>query len=80
MFRTNENTCLLPGQLFPVLEITKANFHDFIAAEKLIKAIALELIVYLSNAVMQKKGTFYVSTLIIPKQEATSDSVSDNIS
>jgi STAM-binding protein len=27
-----------------------------------------------------KKGTFYVSTLIIPKQEATSDSVSDNIS
>jgi STAM-binding protein len=34
----------------------------------------LELIVYLSNAVLQKKGTFYVSTLIIPKQEATSDS------
>jgi hypothetical protein len=24
--------------------------------------------------VLQKKGTFYVSTLIIPKQEATSDS------
>lgn len=60
-----------------VVVFTFSSLMDIGLTNLLAVCIFLTVTVILVMIILQKKGTFYVSTLIIPKQEATSDSVSD---
>jgi hypothetical protein len=85
----NLETCgVLAGSLVSTIQpiYFPAN-HDFIFVRQTISfpdlcdSCGIRLTNFLTRnrplgLILQKKGIFYVSTLIIPKQEATSDSVS----